>query len=361
MYLKNEKAIIWLDLFDFLTNKKKEEILSVFDNPSDVFENFKNSYYQLQNIITKQQFDKMCYAIDDQYLNNEITNLDSKGIKVLTYVSKNYPQQFLNYPDKPLILYYKGDISLLNTICVGIVGTRKPTIYGRQVTEKFAKTLASSGVTIVSGLADGVDSVAHRAALDVNGKTIAVMGGGFEHIYPTRNFELEKEIEQKGLVITEYRPEVGTAHYHYPVRNRIIAGLSRAVLITEASQKSGTMHTKNYCLDYGIDIYAVPGEITSFASSGTNAIIKSCQGAMAISPDDILTDLNLLNVYKPAVKNLQLSFEEQLVLSVIDGEMHFDEIIAKTKMDTKTLLTLLTTMELGGLVKKLSGNYYCKN
>ena len=362
MYSKQEKAIIWLDLFDFLTIKKKEEILSIFDDPSDVFKYFDKSYEKLKGIVTAEQFNKMVYALDEQFLNNEIVSLESKGIKVLTYLSPDYPEQFFNFPDKPLIMYYKGDISLLKTTCVGIVGTRKPTNYGRQVTEKFAKAIASAGVTIVSGLADGVDCIAHTGTLNVNGKTIAVMGSGFEHIYPARNFELEKKIEQNGLVITEYRPEVLPANYHYPVRNRIIAGLSRAVLITEASQKSGSMHTKNYCLDYGIDLYAVPGEITSFASSGTNAIIKSCQSAIALSPDDILQNLNILNTFKSAENNsVQLSFDEQNVLNTIDGETHFDEIQIATKIDTKTLLTLLTTMELKGLVKKLSGNHYCKN
>ena len=121
------------------------------------------------------------------------------------------------------------------------------------------------------------------------------------------------------------------------------------------------MHTKDYCLEYGIDIFAVPGEVTSFASSGANALIKNGQAEMALYPEDILDKLNVSNAYKPQVKNLQLSFEEQIIFNAIDGEMHFDEIQMKTKLDTKTLLTLLTTMELNGIIKKLAGNYYCKN
>ena len=361
MYTKSEKAVIWIDMFDFLSTKKQEEILAVFGEPSNVFNSFKQSYSKLSHLITAEQFDKMCYALDEQYLAQHILSLDSANIKVITAFSNDYPQQFYNYSDKPLILYCKGDISLLKTVCVGIVGTRKPTNYGRQVTEKFAKALASNGVTIVSGLADGVDSIAHKNALSVNGKTIAVMGSGFNYIYPAKNYNLEKQIEKSGLVISEYAPNVTAATWHYPVRNRIIAGLSKAVVITEASQKSGTMHTKNYCLDYGIDLFAVPGEITSFASSGTNAIIKSCQGAIALSPDDVLEALNLQNNYKASVKNLQLSFEEQSILNVIDGETHFDEIQLQTKIDTKNLLFILTTMELNGIITKLSGNYYCKN
>ncbi len=361
MYTKNEKAIIWIDLFDFLTLKKQQAILDFFDEPSCVFDEFKNSFESLKDIVTKQQFDKMLYSLDEQYLNSHILNLDSQKIKVVTYLSDDYPQKMLNYPDRPIILYCRGDVSLLNSTCLSIVGTRKPTIYGKNITEKLAKGVASSGITIVSGLADGVDTISHSSALAVGGKTIAVMGSGFFDIYPKRNFELEKKIEEFGLVITEYKPEVGPASWHYPVRNRIIAGLSKAVLITEASLKSGTMHTRDYALDYGIDIFAVPGEITSFASSGTNNLIKSCQSSMVTDVEDILNFYNVSNKYKPVVKNLQLSIEQQAVLNAIDGETHFDDIQLKTKIDTKTLLTLLTTMELNGIIKKMNGNYYCKN
>ena len=360
MYTKNEKAIIYIDMFDFLTTKKQEEILAVFNEPQDIFSQFESSFNRISNLITKEQFDKMCYSLNEQFLNSYILGLESSGVKVITFKSKDYPEQFFNFLDKPLILYCKGDISLLKSNCIGIVGTRKPTNYGKVVTKKFAKELASNGITIVSGLAEGIDSMAHKGALEVGGKTIAVLGGGFNHIYPKTNFELEKEIEKTGLVLSEYAPNVLPANWHYPIRNRIIAGLSRAVLITEASQKSGTMHTKNYCLDYGIDIFAVPGEITSFASSGTNALIRSGQCAVALSSDDILDDLNLSNKYQPTVSNMQLSFEEQTVLNAIDCEILFDDIQTKTGIDTKSLLTILTTLELEGLVQKLSGNYYCK-
>ena len=361
LYTKNERAVIWIDIFDFLTTKKQEEILALFNEPKDVFELFEKSYSVLEKYITKEQFDKMCYALNSQFLDAHILELESQNVKVLTYVSDGYPEFFFNVDNKPLIFYYRGDITLLNSVCVGIVGTRKPTIYGKQVTEKFSKALASNGITIVSGLADGVDSVAHLGALAVDGKTIAVMGSGFNCIYPKRNYELEKQIEQTGLVITEYKPNIEPAQWHYPVRNRIIAGLSKAVIITEASLKSGTMHTKDYCLEYGIDIFAVPGEITSFSSSGANALIKNGQAEMALCSEDILSKLNMANEYKSVVKNLQLSFEEQIIYNAIDGETHFDEIQIKTKFDTKMLLTLLTTMELNGIIKRLAGNYYCKN
>ena len=359
-YTQNEKAIIWLDLFDFLTYKKQVSILDCFDKPSDMFLQFSDKAELITKIVSKEQFAKMKYALDDQFLQKHIVDLESHNITVLTYCSEDYPKQFLNFEEKPLILYCKGDLSLLKTQCVGIVGTRKPTRYGKDVTERFAKKLASSGITIVSGLADGVDMIAHQGALDVAGKTIAVMGSGFDHIYPKTNFELEKKIEKLGLVITEYRPNVEPAVWHYPFRNRIIAGLSNAVLITEASAKSGALYTRDYCIEYGVDLFAIPGEITNFQSGGTNAILKACQASLVTSPDDILENLNIKNSYEPVVANLQLSFEEQMVLNAITGETHFDEILNFTKIDTQSLLTLLTEMELNGVVKKLAGNYYAK-
>ena len=359
MYSKNERAVIWIDLFDFLTTKKQQEILDLFSEPSAVFFEFEKSFDMLSSFLTKEQFDKMCYALNDDFLNTHILKLESQGIKVVTCFSDEYPEQFFNFDDKPILFYCKGDISLLKSLSIAVVGTRKPTIYGKLATEKLTKELAANGITIISGLAEGIDSVAHNSALAVGGKTIAVMGSGFENIYPKRNFELEKKIEENGLVITEYRPDVGPAHWHYPIRNRIIAGLSKGVLITEASLKSGTMHTRDYALEYGIDIYAVPGEITSFASSGTNQIIKTCQSAMVTCADDILKNFSV-QTKKQAVQNVQLSIEQQVILNAIDGESHFDEIQIKTKIDTKTLLTLLTTMELSGIIKKLAGNYYCK-
>ena len=360
MYSLNEKAIIWLDLFDFLTYKKQISILDCFESPSDMFFAFQKSYEKLQKIITPEQFSKMCYALNEQYLQKYLIDLDNRGVKVITYCSEAYPKQFLNYYEKPIIMYCKGDLSLLKSKCIGIVGTRKPTRYGKDVTERFAKQLASAGATIVSGLADGVDMIAHQNALDVGGKTIAVMGSGFDCIYPKTNFELEKKIEKFGLVVTEYRPNVEPAVWHYPFRNRIIAGLSNAVLITEASAKSGALYTRDYCIEYGVDLYAIPGEITNFQSGGTNGILKACQASLVTSPQDILQNLNLENNIEEASENLQLSFDEQMILNSISGETHFDEILNLTKIDTKTLLTLLTEMELNGIIKKIAGNYYAK-
>ena len=180
---------------------------------------------------------------------------------------------------------------------MAIVGTRRASRYGKDVTEQFASSLARAGVTIVSGLADGVDTFSHQACLNVKGKTIAVLGGGINNIYPATNTNLaNKIVESGGLILSEYRPNEKPQTYYFPIRNRIIAGLSKAVLITEATEKSGSMHTKNYALDYGREVFAVPGRINDIYSTGCNKIIKSCQSAIALDPNDIL---NFLGNFSP--------------------------------------------------------------
>lgn len=358
-YNLSEKAILWLNLFQFLTLEKKHAILDLYDDPKEIFNTFASDYEFLKNIVTKTQFDEMNSCLDEKFIDNEIVKLDVEHIKAITFVSKDYPQDFLNYDHYPICLYALGDISLLKTFSVAIVGTRKITKYGKYVTEKLTRELTQNGVTIISGMAIGVDSVAHNTCLDNNGKTIAVLGSGFHHIFPKTNFELFKKICEKGLVVTEYTPDTPPLSYNFPVRNRIIALISHAVLMTEAGQKSGALYTINYGIEYGKEIFAVPGNIDNFSSQGCNQVLKNCQAGLVTTVDDILHVFNINNHSQKQAKSQQFSLEEQVILNAIDNdELSFDEIQAKTKYDTKTLVRLLTTLELSGIIKKSAGNFY---
>lgn len=360
-YNLNEKAIIWLNLFDFLTLDKKHAILGYYDEPQDVFSSFKNDYLSFQKILTNTQFNTMCQALDEKIIDNEIVNLDNKNIQVVTYLSKDYPSDFVNHDAYPVALYCKGDVSLLNTFGIAVVGTRKITKYGAFATEKICRELAKGGTTIVSGMATGVDTVAHTTALKNNGKTIAVLGSGFDNIYPKTNFELYKQICEKGLVVSEYTPQTPPAMYNFPVRNRIIALLSQGVLITEAGAKSGAIYTVNYGLDYGREIFVVPANIDSYSSIGCNRILKTCQSALTTCADDIYRVLNIDTKSQKVKKTIQISVDEQTILNAIgNDELSFDELILKTKYDTKTLVRLLTTLELSGIIKKSAGNFYSR-
>lgn len=358
----NEKALVWLEIFEFLTSSKKQKILQLFDEPKDIFTDFYNYSKELIKIVNDAQLNNMQQMLGEKFADSYLKILSESNVNIVTCYSENYPKQFLDYFNYPFVLFYKGDISLINTKCVGVVGTRRVTRYGSRVTEKYCETLVANKITIVSGMAEGVDTIAHKTALKNGGKTIAVLGSGFNDIYPHSNVELAKEIAENGLLLSEYSPTTKAATYHFPVRNRIIVGLSDAVLITEAGIKSGVMHTRDYCLEYGKDMFIVPGNIDSPYSEGCNAIIKSMQGAITTTPEDILQALNIKNSYTPKVEQThQLSIDEKLVLDVLSSdEVHFDELLIKTKLDTKLLLRLLTTMELNGIIKKLAGNYYCK-
>lgn len=360
MFSLDEKAYILLEVLD-LTYSKKREVISLFDEPKDIFTKFEHYKLELSKILGETDYQNALQIADETVVNNYIKNIEKEGITIITSCSPSYPQKLLECcSDYPFVFYAKGDVSLLNKKCFGVVGTRKITRYGKTVTKQFTEKLCNSGLVIVSGMADGVDTVAHRTTLDCNQKTIAVLGSGFNHVYPKTNFSLFNEIVEKGLVITEYKPNTKPNIYTFPVRNRIIAGLSCGVLITEAGMKSGAMHTKNYAVDYNVNLYAVPGNIDNFNSSGCNMILKSCQASLVVCAEDILEDLNILTTQTQVIKpSYQLSLEEQLIVNTIGAEeMHLDELVNITKLDTKELLRYLTIMEINGIIEKLCGNFY---
>ena len=361
MLSSDELAILWLEIFEFLTINKKQDIVKCFESPSDMYENFTSKKTEILKHLSSEQFDKMVRMKNSNSINKYLKFLQDNGIKFTTCYSNDYPEFLFDYENYPLILYYKGDLDLVYTDCVGVVGTRKYTRYGERVTEKYCATLVKNGVTIVSGFAEGIDSIASKTAIKNNGKTIAIIGSGLKCIYPKSNEKFADEVAKKGLLLSEYPPYMKAQTFHFPQRNRLIAGFSKCVLITEAGIKSGVMYTKDFALEYGKEVFVVPGNIDSESSKGTNAIIKSLQGSITIEPNDILEFLNLTDSSLNLDDKQELSSQEMLILDCIGAqETHFNEIQIKTKIDTKILLTLLTTMELKGIIKKLAGNYYAK-
>jgi DNA processing protein len=360
MLTKDEQIILWLDMFDTLSIKKKYNILKAYNTPSDVFASFKNDYKRFQHLLDDKLFSKMCYALDSDFINKQQLEYEKMNVELVTKCSKTYPKLLLETGTPPLVLYCRGDVSLLNTECLAVVGTRRPTKYGRKVTEKFVKELASNDFTIVSGMADGIDTASHRACLSEGGKTIAVLGGGVNEIYPYSNLGLSREITEKGLIISEYKPDQKAVGFHFPIRNRIIAGISRGVLIPEAAPKSGSMHTKEYAIEAGRDLFVVPGNIDSRMSEGTNQVIKNLQACMVTRVEDILDVYGKINNYEERrKKSFQLNMEEQLIINAIGKEeAHYEELLKSTKLDSKSLNTLLTTMQVRGIIKKLPGNIY---
>lgn len=355
----DEKAIIWIDYFEELTYNKKKEIIGLFLSPSNILTNFKDKKEEILSIIDESLYNKMLKTCSISAIDTYINKTEKQGICITTIYSDDYPIKLKQIDTPPFALYYKGDLSLVDTLTIAVVGTRKATIYGKTIAEDFTKQLVDTGFTIISGLALGIDTVAHKTTLENGGNTIAVIAGGIDKIYPTTNFNLSKEIEKNGLILSEQRLGIKPDPWIFPIRNRIIAALSKGVLIVEAGTKSGVMHTKNYALDYGKDVFVVPGSILTPQSKGCNQMIAKGEGKLVQEIDDILEEYNLI-YNKKEDKNLTFTEEEERIIDVIkEREVSYQEILIKTKLDTKTLNSLLTTLSFRGIIKKLAGNFYC--
>lgn len=354
----SDKNILFLDNAIELSHHKKAKIISMFDIEMDLYANFDKIEPQLMQILTPKELSALKHSAK-QNLDQIIAGYERDNIKTITIYSPYYPEMLKEAIDPPWCLYCKGNIDLLNSDCIGVVGTRKISDYGRVVTAMFCKEFARAGLTIVSGMALGVDTVAHNTAIENQGATIAVMAGGFNHIYPSANFGLYKQICQNGLVITEYPPNAEPLAYNFPVRNRIIAGLSRGVLITEAGEKSGALHTKNYAVDCGREVFAIPGKITSSESEGTNKIIKQCQACLVIKPSDVFDVLNIKLQEIDKKPSQQLDITTTSILNYILAEKKtFQEIADFTQLPTRELNNKLMEMQMDGLIIKLAGNSY---
>lgn len=354
MITERDRFLVFMSFCE-ITNKKQEILLNMLEDFS-VEKMLKNS--EVEQLFTAEEYHRMITNYDGRALDLSIENMQKNGIQILTIFSEKYPQKLIDLPDRPLILYAKGDLSLLEKQGIAIVGTRMPSNYGALVTEKFAGELARSGLVVISGLCYGVDEIAHRKTLEVGGKTIAVVGSGFKHIYPATNTSLSEEIAKKGLLLSEYYPSFKSRKYSFPKRNRIVAGLSEGVLISEAGFKSGTIHTKEYASEYGKDLFAIPGNITSNKSELTNMLIKTSQAQCVISPDDIIKYYGLEKKVEKK-KAIELNFEEQEILNLLeDGEKNFDYLAQKCNISANNLNFYLTTLEINGLIKKLPAQFY---
>lgn len=344
--------LIFLSMFDN-TYIKNQQIIEALG--SDIsLRNFCNKKFD-EKILSKENYEKMKEKANLNRIKNYYDNLLNDDIILLTKYDDNYPNKLRNLIDAPFFLFCKGDITLLHKPSLTVVGTRKPTAYGRMVTEKLVKDIASAGVVIVSGLAYGVDSIAHRKCLEVKGKTIAVLGSGLNEIYPAEHQSLADEIAKVGLIMSEYSPNKKATKYSFPQRNRILAGLGDGVLITEASLKSGTMHTKDFALEYGKNVYAVPGNIYSFSSELTNEVIKTGQAQCVTNSTDILQDYNI-DCIGSKKTHYQLSLEEQSIVSLLeDGIKDIDELTKNCGLSISLFNSYLTTLEIRGIIKRLPG------
>ncbi|OGN90583.1 MAG: DNA protecting protein DprA [Chloroflexi bacterium RBG_13_48_17] len=290
----------------------------------------------------------------------EIDNLNKYKIKVLPCDSPAYPQRLKEIYDYPPVLYIRGNLLTEDECCLAVVGTRRATVYGRQVTEEIVTDLARNGITIVSGLARGIDSVAHHATLEAGARTMAVFACGLDIVYPAENAKLAREIMEHGALISEYPPGTKPKADNFPRRNRIMSGLSLGVLVIEAGESSGALITANQALEQNREVFAVPGSILSPASRGTNHLIQ--EGAKLVrNYVDILEELNLtIMAQQLEMKELlPVDETESLLLKQLSREpIHIDDICRHSGLAAASVGSVLTMMELKGMVKQVGSMNY---
>lgn len=292
-----------------------------------------------------------------------LENLEKEKLRAVSIEDENYPELLKQIYDPPFVLYCRGDIESFGGFNIAVVGARKHSAYGKQAAEKLAGELALNNLTIVSGLALGIDTIAHSAAIDAGGKTIAVLGSGADNrsIYPSQNRYLADKIQNHGgLVLSEYPIGTLPLSHHFPQRNRIISGLSHATLVIEAGEKSGALITAFHAIEQNREVFAVPGNIYSGYSEGTNKLI-SMGAKLTASSKDIIETMNLKEAasYIESKKIIPDTEEEKLILAQLSCEpVHVDDLKRLTNLDTSIINSTLTVMEMKGMVKNSNGMQY---
>lgn len=366
--MKVEEKYFWLalNMVSGVGRKLYHRLISHFHSPQNVFQ---ASSFELQRVEgVGENLAKAIKTFEvDKAIQQEKKLIELNGVSVLTYLDVNYPVNLKKIFDPPPVLYFKGSIQKSDLIAVAVVGSRTPTRYGKYVTEKISTELAQRGITIVSGMASGIDSIAHRSAISVKGRTIAVFGCGVNMTYPAENRDLKANIQENGAIISEFPMSTKPARTNFPMRNRIISGLSLGTIIIEAAEKSGSLITSEFALEQGKDVFAVPGNINSPKSKGTNRLIK--MGAKLIeSADDVIEEFPhemQMFLQKDVIRKteaIDLSDDEKKIYSLIsEEESHIDTLIQESQLPSHKVSALLVQLELKGIIKQYSGKMFVTN
>ena len=355
---------IRLNLVPGIGPRHQRSLLDYFGDPESIFAATLTELERVSGVGPKLA--RLIHAARTfDHAETEVRTCQQNGYRLLRLDTDDYPQNLTEVCDAPLILYCRGELKPQDDLAVGIVGSRRCTLYGTQQAEKFGRALAMAGITVVSGLARGIDAAAHRGALAGGGRTIAVSATGLNHIYPPEHVELAEQIAQNGAIVCESRLDQQPTSGIFPQRNRIISGLSLGVIIIEANRKSGALHTARHAMEQGREVMAIPGRIDSFASDGCNDLIRD--GATLIrNADDVLESLGPMvqpvqteqqtEVRSP--RELTLSAQESQILGMVTSEpQHLDEIIRAADIGSSRVLATLTVLEMKRMVKRLPGGF----
>lgn len=361
------EALIGLNMIPDIGSIWLNKLLNYFGKPESILKASREKLMGVSGIGEKIAL--KITALKKEDLDNEFALVKKYGLKIITIGAQDYPDILNNIPAPPIVLYMKGEIKQDDKSSIAIVGSRRASFYGLDCAEKFASQLANLGLTVVSGMARGIDTQAHRGALKAKGRTIAVLGSGFSHIYPSQNRELVEVISNNGAVISEFPCNVSPLPPNFPRRNRIISGLSLGVLVVEAARNSGALITADFALEQGREVFCLPGKIDSQNSFGTNELIK--QGAKLVScVEDILEELNInikVNI-QPHTKgcnevssNIKLQGEEGVLYNLLScSPLSIDDIIEKSKLNLCSVLNGLLGLEIKGFIRQMPGKQFVK-
>jgi len=357
--MENREALILLNMVEGLSPPKAKELLSKLDEPKDVFS---LKAKELKTIFGENIGEKVFSKRNSSEFLTELKLIEKEKIDILAILDREYPSLLTEIYDPPLLLYLKGRKECLSKKCLAIVGSRRASFYGLSSAEKFAYSLAYLGLVVVSGLARGIDTSAHKGALSAGGETVGVLGSGLLNIYPKENTSLASQIIERGCLISEFPLTKPPFRENFPRRNRVISGLSLGVLVVEATQRSGALITANFALEQGREIFALPGSYNSPQSKGVHSLIK--QGAKLVDcVEDILEELNieLGSSHQSLKTSLNLSEKENRVFNLIDkGVKDIETLSQQSQLERSSLYQVLLSLTIKGLIKELPGKVYMK-
>jgi DNA processing protein len=356
--MDEKKYWIGFNLIKGIGAVRMQNLVAYFGNLESAWQ--ANAHELAEAGLGAKLVERIVGARKDINLNQVWSSIEAQGIKILTWADEEYPNRLREIDQPPPILYVRGEYLQDDLFAVAIVGTRKVTPYGRQVTEDIASFLASNGITVVSGLARGVDAIAHQTALKAGGRTIAILGSGVDKIYPPEHRALAEEMMHRGAVISDYAVGTPPDASNFPPRNRIISGLSLAIVVIEAAETSGALITAEFAAEQGREVFAVPGSIHAPQSKGANRLIQ--KGALPLlTPEDLMQalDLTRMGEQKSARKILPADETEAKVLGVLSREpLHVDEIRNQAGLPIEKISAALALMELKGMVRQVGGMNY---
>jgi len=360
--MNNTEKLLVLNMVDDIGSVRTQALLKHFGSLDRIFKTNEDELGKVEK-IGPVLASALPQAIKKVNLEKEMKLIGKHGVKIITFLDRDYPENLKNIYDPPVVLYVKGNIMPEDKLAIAIVGSRLASFYGLETAEKLGFELASHGVTVVSGLARGIDSSAHKGALKAKKRTIAVLGSGLANVYPEENIDLAEKISESGAVISEFPMAMMPNKGNFPRRNRIISGLSLGVVCVEAAEKSGALITCDCALEQGREVLAVPGKVDSMTSKGTNRLIK--QGAkLAQGVEDILEELNLGNLRScPAVSAASnvLDKDESLVYTLLSSDpKYIDDICRESGIGFNRIAGILLKLEIKKFTKQLPGKNFVK-